>query len=458
MNKNNLINECFRIIVPALIVGISSEVKFNVITGGFIIAMSVLLMELFLYCFENINRVRFVLCCAAVSPTIRYISEISSGGDTAATLTEIMPDAIFFIVYASAYNLFYSKIFTEGKTVRNFPITVFFSDTIGNLAELVFRSLVLHTHFIIVADIGLILAVALLRTLIVQLIILIIENYSNILLRHEMDEEFKRLIVQTSKLEGELYIIEKNIAEMEDVMKQAYSLYRNLEADENVPAHFKKEALSLARLIHEIKGDYKGVAEVLRTQFMYEFDNNGMKISDILNIEKKDVETLMQSKETNADIYVKVYNDFYVKPYFEMFSVIRNLLVNAAEAIDGMKNSDVLGSSDAEAGSRRCKIRLIVKKTEDEYNIEVCDDGPGMAAETVESIFLDGFSTKFDESSGNIQRGLGLPLVKHYTDEIFHGQLQVESEEGKFTRFLIRIPQETVLEWEKGYTDEVLHS
>lgn len=191
---------------------------------------------------------------------------------------------------------------------------------------------------------------------------------------------------------------------------------------------------------------------------MYEFDNNGMKISDILNIEKKDVETLMQSKETNADIYVKVYNDFYVKPYFEMFSVIRNLLVNAAEAIDGMKNSDVLGSSDAEAGSRRCKIRLIVKKTEDEYNIEVCDDGSGMAAETVESIFLDGFSTKFDESSGNIQRGLGLPLVKHYTDEIFHGQLQVESEEGKFTRFLIRIPQETVLEWEKGYTDEVLHS
>ena len=122
-------------------------------------------------------------------------------------------------------------------------------------------------------------------------------GYSNLLLQHEMDEEFKRLLLQTSKLDGEMYIIDKNIGEMENVMKQTYRLYKELEADEQVPPHFKKEALSIARLIHEIKGDYKGVAEVIRTQLMYEPDSGGMKISDIFSLEKKDAGDCPEEQE-----------------------------------------------------------------------------------------------------------------------------------------------------------------
>lgn len=439
--KNSRFQQWSKMLMLAFVVGISSEVKFSAITSGFIIALSVLIMSLFLYCFEERRPFSFILCCAVISPLVRLINEIYIWHDIGRSLMEVIPDAVFFVVYAFVYSLLYRRVFLESKTVRNFPVMIFFSDTLGNIAELSLRSFLFHRNVITFHTIGLLLCIAFIRTLIIQVIVVAIEHYSDILLKHEMEEEFKRLLVQTSKLDGEMYIINKNIAEMEDAMKQAYRLYKELEADAQVPPHYKKEALAIARLIHEIKGDYKGVAEVLRTQFMYEPDSGGMKMSDILSIEKKDAETTLKNKQLHADIQIRLRTDFYVKPYFEMISVIRNLLMNSAEAFE-------------DKGGR---IRITVEKKDAAYTIETFDDGPGMSRECLQSMFLDGFSTKFNDKTGNIQRGLGLPLVKHYVEEIFKGSIEAESREGEYTRFVITIPEASVLQWQKGETDEVLH-
>ena len=42
--------------------------------------------------------------------------------------------------------------------------------------------------------------------------------------------------------------------------------------------------------------------------------------------------TVLKNKKIDAEIQINVQNDFYVKPYFEMISVIRNLVMNSAEA------------------------------------------------------------------------------------------------------------------------------
>ena len=114
--------------------------------------------------------------------------------------------------------------------------------------------------------------------------------------------------------------------------------------------------------------------------------------------------------------------------------------------------------NSAEAfGEKGGKIKITVSKDENGYVIEESDNGPGMSEECMQSIFLDGFSTKFDDKTGTIQRGLGLPLVKDYVEKKFKGTIQAESKEGSYTRFLIRIPTETVAQWERGGSDEVLH-
>ena len=51
-----------------------------------------------------------------------------------------------------------------------------------------------------------------------------------------------------------------------------------------------------------------------------------------------------------------------------------------------------------------------------------------------------GFSTKFDEKTGNIYRGVGLSGVKIVVEEQFGGSLEVESTQGAGTAFIVRIP------------------
>lgn len=437
-----------KILLLAFAVGISSEIKLSAAASGFIIALSVLLMGLFLYYFEEINSLHFILCCAIVSPMIRFISEAyaGNGANVEESFIEIIPDVAFFVVYAVVYTFMYVRIFDEGKAIRNFPVVIFSSDAVGNIAELALRSFIFGSNAVTFYNIGLILGVAFIRTLIMQIIIIAVERYSNILIKHEMDEEFKQLLVRTAMMDGEMYIIDKNLTEMEAAMKQAYELYRKMEDEDNIPDSLKKDALAVARLIHEIKGDYKGVAEVLRTQFMYEADSGGMRISDIISIEKKDVEAAINTSKIDAEISIRLQEDFYVKPYFAMMSVIRNLIVNAVEAI-------------AETPERRKgRIKITVTGDDKYYYINVYDNGRGISEKNLSSIFLDGFSTKFDEKTGKIQRGLGLSLVKHYVEDFFCGSMDVESSEGEYTRFVIRIPTDTVRGRERGDADEVLHS
>jgi signal transduction histidine kinase len=69
--------------------------------------------------------------------------------------------------------------------------------------------------------------------------------------------------------------------------------------------------------------------------------------------------------------------------------------------------------------------------------ITIEDDGPGIPKTRVDKIFQAYFTTK---EKGT---GLGLSIVKHNT-ELYNGTVQVESELGKGTRFILTCPTRTV--------------
>ena len=70
--------------------------------------------------------------------------------------------------------------------------------------------------------------------------------------------------------------------------------------------------------------------------------------------------------------------------------------------------------------------------------LQVADNGPGMAPEVRERVFEAYFSTKDGGS------GLGLAIVKHNV-EIYGGEIRVESELGRGTRFILTFPVKTVM-------------
>ncbi len=92
--------------------------------------------------------------------------------------------------------------------------------------------------------------------------------------------------------------------------------------------------------------------------------------------------------------------------------VLWNLLVNAAEAIDGR---GTIGIEMEEAGKRQVLVRI-------------SDDGCGMSQETIRSIFDPFFTTKTDGT------GLGLSIVHRILDS-YDSWLDVESGEGVGTTF-----------------------
>lgn len=102
-----------------------------------------------------------------------------------------------------------------------------------------------------------------------------------------------------------------------------------------------------------------------------------------------------------------------------------NLFNNAIEAADG----------------NPVELSVRQSSTDSSYVIEVEDHGPGIDPEDMEQIFEPGFSTKINYETGEVNRGLGLSLVKDFIEFRLGGTIRVTSVPGK-TVFTLTIPKE----------------
>lgn len=109
----------------------------------------------------------------------------------------------------------------------------------------------------------------------------------------------------------------------------------------------------------------------------------------------------------------------------EFNQVILNLIVNAAHAIDDM-NSD----------SAKGKITISTKSNGDFVEIRVADTGVGIPKKIQSKIFIPFFTTK------GVGKGTGQGLSISYSVIVdkHKGSLSFETEEGKGTVFIIRLP------------------
>jgi signal transduction histidine kinase len=105
----------------------------------------------------------------------------------------------------------------------------------------------------------------------------------------------------------------------------------------------------------------------------------------------------------------------------QIYQLLLNLLLNAAQAIDG-------------AGAIRVETALL----KDDASITVVDTGRGIAPEHLPNIFRPFYTTKANGT------GLGLSLARRIAVE-HHGRIEVTSEVGKGTKFLVVLPLQQLL-------------
>ena len=419
-------------ILVAVFVSLASQIRFHFITEGFIVALSVLIMEIFIYTLEDLSAIYIATLSGIFSPLVRFTIETMQYKDVLYTSTMVIPDAMFFFMFGIAYTLFYRYFVPDKKDMRNFAPVVFVCDFMGNVAELSARSIIGHVFLLTPNNISLIMLIAVVRTALLMTIVVAIESYSRFLVDKEHEDEYKRLLLTASKIEGEMHVMEKNKSEVEAVMKKAYLLYNKMK-DAGMPQDFVQSTLELARNTHEIKGDYQNVLGVLNEVYLRDMENNSLTLNEVINLERVNVQTTFRGRGVDVRISYRGDIPYHAKQFFKMMSVIRNLLTNAAEAL-------------SETGGQ---IQIIAAVQDENIVIHVRDNGPGINPEDMDTIFLDGYSTKFDET-GNIMRGLGLSLVKDYVENIFNGTISIDSMPGEYTDFCLTMPKKSVLEDENA--------
>ncbi|HPN29691.1 MAG TPA: ATP-binding protein [bacterium] len=111
----------------------------------------------------------------------------------------------------------------------------------------------------------------------------------------------------------------------------------------------------------------------------------------------------------------------------QIIQVLLNLFINARHAIKPNKKG---------------RIRISAKKENENVIIKFIDDGIGMNKTTITKIFTPFFSTKgaYDKTNSGIKgSGLGLSICMSIIKQ-HNGKIEVKSEEGKGTEFIIRLP------------------
>ncbi|MGM0380087.1 MAG: ATP-binding protein, partial [Bacillota bacterium] len=220
---------------------------------------------------------------------------------------------------------------------------------------------------------------------------------------------------------SELFYLKKSSHALEHIMEISYSLYENLEDGKD-----KEKALNLSKNIHEIKKDYRRVIEGINYNIKKTSEYK-LTFKQLISIVEKNSKKMIFNLEKDIDLKFFIQKDFVIKNYYSFLTIINNLIINSIESIE-------------EEGI----ISLNQKMTKDYLYIEVKDNGPGILKKDLEVIFNSGFTTKYDKETGKMSSGIGLNHVRNIVNNVFNGEIKVDSVVDEYTLFTVKIPRDNL--------------
>ncbi|MCB5881536.1 sensor histidine kinase [Lachnospiraceae bacterium EP-SM-12S-S03] len=405
--------------ILSLLIVLAAQIHLNVFTNNFLVSIGILLFPIFVYLFQEITLIPVTLLSGAGVFLSRVLIYGLQSGIHIDNFINFFPEFFFYLTYGMTSYIYFKQ--NNYKLQGKFwPFLFLLMDYGANLVELLLRlelgafSLKMQMNIILVAVI---------RTLILWIVIRGLGHYKFTLLSQEHANRYQRLILLISKLNSEVIWMKKNTHLIEETMARSYKLFSSMQ-DKQIDPSLSQDALAVAKDIHEIKKEYllilRGISEALDLNLQ----DGGMSLTDIL-ILLEDTITAAAHEEGKTLTFTKEYsgNLFTDKHYF-LLSIFRNLFTNALEA-----NED-----------GNIELAFIENEDEKNYTFIIQDNGPGIPAENLPLIFTPGFSTKINFNTGEVNRGLGLNLVKDIIENQLHGNIHAKSKPGE-TKFYICIPK-----------------
>ncbi|ENK0838529.1 sensor histidine kinase [Clostridium botulinum] len=416
-----------QLIFIGFLVMFSSQIYIKLFVNHFNISFGIIVLIILLYMIEMDDKIMVAITSSFLVYMIRIFvyflenSEINSALKLG--ISNHFPEFIFYLVYITIYFI----ITIKNKNLNTLLFKLIICDFFANFTEMSIRHTIYLENFSLNIIIGLIF-VAFLRSTLIWVMINLMIRYNTTLLKKEHTERYIKLLASNSTLKSEVYLMEKSMDNIEKVMGKSYKLYMDV-SQKDLDEALKTEIMEITKDIHEIKKEFnlivRGVNSLTNTKEL----KDSMNYYEILDILRHMIN--IEIKNTKINFKIGKGENFNTIYHYYLISIFRNIIMNS---IDALKDKD--------NGLIYLNHNSINIDNINGHCFEIIDNGQGIDKEDKKYVFNPGFSTKIDFNTGDVNRGLGLSIVKDIVETKLNGFVTLTSTKGKGTKFMIFIPKD----------------
>lgn len=411
-------------LVLSLITICAAQINLHVFMETFTISLGSVCIPAFIYLIDDVAVIPLSVISGFGVFGSRVLIHGLRTGSTAGAMSDYLPEVIFYVALGTLLFLF-NRITGQRKTLFPYIAGVVCIDYLSNVLELLARQQnapISFDHLILLA------VVACIRGLILALVLGSLDRYRVMLLTKNHARRYQRLVMLIAQLKGELVWMDKSASAIEETMNTSYDLYGRLQGAETQKGQdLARQALQVAKDVHEIKKEYLMIKRGLSQAMESESRSDGMTMGEVFAILSRSVADEFPQAKEPPQVYYEGENQLYTSDPYLFLSIFHNLIANGVEA----------------CGGRGCTIRITATEEGGKYLFSVKDNGPGVPPKYRDSIFIPRFSTKIDQRTGAVSRGLGLCIVKDMVEQDLGGSIRLaDTADTSGAEFVISIPEE----------------
>lgn len=374
-----------------------------------------------------------IMATAALSTV--FILGLRTGLDVAGhmypltvALSRHMPAIAFYLTYGLIIDQIDIRSYIQ-KPVH-FIVIVSISDIASNFFELLVRNNL--RSYPLESLLSTIILAALIRAVIVLVLFWGIRYYNLLIVKEVHQKRYQDLLMLTARLNSEVLFLRKSMQDIEEVMVKSYGIYTCSKAlsvgDLSSLPKITEDSLSLAIDIHEIKKDYLRIVHSIAKIIPEEELNPSMTIGEILRTIQDVYAGYAEATGHSVKLKATVRGDLSITRYYEVISILNNMIHNALDA--------TLGKEDP-------WVRLDAELKDQSLVIRIQDNGRGIEPADRELIFEPGFTTKMDLETGELPTGLGLTHVRILVD-LLGGSVTLDQQMKNGAAFILKLPISTL--------------
>ncbi|TAL33737.1 MAG: PAS domain-containing sensor histidine kinase [Spirochaetes bacterium] len=234
--------------------------------------------------------------------------------------------------------------------------------------------------------------------------------------RNERLTSMGRIIAGVAhEINNPLSIMQLDLDEMKDIASDLET--RDRASFDELVKSLQEEISRLSGLVKQLK-DYSNPSSIGLESVQIDDMIRDFPVKIFLkNLQKKGIRVKLRLNASRVSVQM---------PKNRLIQVLMNLLQNAADALSGRPDPELIVETGASGGKKA------------QVFIAVLDNGAGIPSTHLQKVFEPFFSTKKSEGTG-LGLSISYSIVKTY-----RGEIQVESEEGEGTRFTISFPESSV--------------